>query len=379
VGDALNITAEVNSIQSLYFSMPLFNVQWSPRKDLGLNIKLHPSISRTHISTPGGDLELLYAAPLDNDTSKPPLLFIHGGFGAATEYRFFLEYFSSRGYPSYAISVRGHGNSYAVGFWKMLFTSKHQMALDVTTGIRHVIDKHRNEGRPDIVPIAHSAGGALLQYILSEGLHSPPDPKKTDSQAYVVGRIGLLGVIPCYGSVGVYWNWVKLDPFYPLRMFLFHFGHPRSPLSSTRLVKKAFFCDECPDEMVREFETQEMAPYESMAWPLGTFGMFADPKKITRAVGLTSYSRRESTEGLPARVLVVAGGKDVLVRPGVMAKLVGLLRNAVRLVLGSTNNGDSQEGIADGVEFRVVQGSGHHLMGDIYWMECAEKILGFLE
>lgn len=365
---------------TLPLNMPLFGVQWSPRKDLGLAIKLHPSISRTHIITPGGDLELLYARPADYITSKPPLLFIHGGFGAATEYRFFLEYFSSRGYPSYAISVRGHGNSYVVNFWRMLFTSQHQMALDVTAGIRHIVDKHRNEGRPDIVPVAHSAGGALLQYILSEGLCSPPDPKKTDSQTYMVGRVGLLGVIPCYGSGGVYWNWVKLDPFYPLRMYLFHFGHPRSPLSSTRLVKQAFFCEECPDERVREFETQEMAPYESVAWPLATFGAFADPKKIARAVGLINSSTREPTKDLRPRVLVVAGGKDVLMRPGVMAKLVGLLRSAVRSALGSgVDNNDVGEGIRDGVEFRVVQGSGHHLMGDIYWEECAEKILRFLE
>lgn len=360
--------------------MPLFNVQWSPRKDLGLAIKLHPSISRTHITTPGGDLELLCATPANYDISKPPLLFVHGGFGAATEYRFFLEYFSSRGYPSYAISVRGHGNSYVLSFWKMLFVSQHQMALDVTAGIRHVIDKHRNEGRPDIVPIAHSAGGALLQYILSEGLYSPPDTKKTDSQAYAVGRVGLLGVIPYYGSSGVYWNWAKLDPFYPLRMYLFHFGHPRSPLSSTRLVKQAFFCEECPDERVREFETQEMAPYESMVWPVGTLTAFADPRKIVRAVGSINPSTRESREGLRPRVLVIAGGKDVLMKPGVMAKLVGLLRNAVRLTLGSlANDDDVQEGCTDGVEFRVVQGSGHHLMGDIYWEECAEKILRFLE
>lgn len=372
VGDSLEITATSSNSG---FSMPLINVQWTPRKDLGLNIRLHPSISRTRISTPGGDLELLCAAPPHHNRSKPPLFFIHGGFGAATEYRFFLEYFSSRGYPSYAISVRGHGSSYSVGFWRMLFTSQHQIALDVTEGIRHVIDKHRFEGRPDIVPVAHSAGGAVLQYILSEGLHSSPDPKKTDAREYVVGGVGLLGVIPCYGSAGVYWNWVKLDPFYPLRMYLLHFGHPRSPLSSTRLVKRAFFCDDCPDGRVREFETQEMAPYESMMWPLATFGMFADPEKIVRATGLS-----ESVKESRPRVLVVAGGRDVLMKPVVMAKLVGLLREAVRRVFGSVaSDGDPGEGIRDGVEFRVVKGSGHQLMNDIYWEECAEKILGFLE
>ena len=122
-----------------------------------------------------------------------------------------------------------------------------------------------------------------------------------------------------------------------------------------------------------------MAPYESMAWPLATFRVFADPEKIIRAVGLTNSSGHGSAEELRPRVLVIAGGKDVLMEPGVMAKLVGLLRNTVRLVFGSvTNSGDAQEGITDGVEFRVVRGSGHHLMGDVYWAECAERILGFL-
>jgi pimeloyl-ACP methyl ester carboxylesterase len=254
------------------------------------------------------------------------------------------------------------------------------MSLDVTAGIRHVVDKHRTEELPDVVLFAHSAGGALLQYILSEGLHSPPDPKKTDSQAYVVGRIGLLGVMPCYGAAGVYWNWIKVDPFCLLRTYLLHFGHPRSPLSSTRLIKRVFFCEECPDERVREFETQEMAPYESMALPMAVLGKFADPAKIVRAVGLSDSSLHRPIEASRPRVLVVAGEKDVLMKPGVMAKLVGLLRDAVRSVFGSgTDGGGSQEGIRDGIEFRVVQGSGHQMMNDIHWEECAEKILKFLQ
>ena len=123
-----------------------------------------------------------------------------------------------------------------------------------------------------------------------------------------------------------------------------------------------------------------MAPYESVAWPVGTLAVFADPEKIARAVGLTNSSGSESAEGLLPRVLVVAGGKDVLMRPGVMARLVGVLREAVRSVFGSgTDNEDVQEGIRNGIEFRVVQGSGHHLMGDIYWEECAEKVFRFLE
>lgn len=119
---------------------------------------------------------------------------------------------------------------------------------------------------------------------------------------------------------------------------------------------------------------------ESMAWPLATFGMFADPEKIVRAAGLPARYGGKSEVDLKPRVLVIAGGKDVLMKPGVMAKLVGLLRAAVRLGLVSAGSeGDAQEGVKDAVEFRVVQGSGHQLMNDIHWKECAENLLKFLQ
>ena len=93
-----------------------------------------------------------------------------------------------------------------------------------------------------------------------------------------------------------------------------------------------------------------------MAWPLATFGMFADPEKIVRAVGLANSSDHNSTEEPRPHILVIAGGKDGLTKPGVMAKLVGLLWNAAGLVFGSTaNGGDAREGIRDGVEFGVVE------------------------
>jgi hypothetical protein len=106
-----------------------------------------------------------------------------------------------------------------------------------------------------------------------------------------------------------------------------------------------------------------MAPYESMAWPLVTFDMFAYPEKTARAVGLSSSSGDESTERLRPRLSVFAGEKDMLMKPVVMMKLVGVLREAVRLMFGSVaSDGDPGEGIGDGVEFRVAKGIGHHLM-----------------
>ena len=57
-------------------------------------------------------------------------------------------------------------------------------------------------------------------------------------------------------------------------------------------------------------------------------------------------------------------GEDIHLGPDVTAKLVGLLWDAVRPAFGSaTNDKDPWEGFDDGVEFRVMQGSGHdHLI-----------------
>src|SRR5207253_3252615 len=45
-------------------------------------------------------------------SSRPPLLFVHGGYCDAWCWvPYFLPYFASRGFPSYALSLRGHGES----------------------------------------------------------------------------------------------------------------------------------------------------------------------------------------------------------------------------------------------------------------------------
>ena len=46
------------------------------------------------------------------ETGRPPLLFIHGSFASAWLWdEYFLGYFAEAGYPSYALSLRGHGGS----------------------------------------------------------------------------------------------------------------------------------------------------------------------------------------------------------------------------------------------------------------------------
>ena len=47
-----------------------------------------------------------------NGSRRPPLLFVHGGYCDAWFWEpYFLPWFAARGYPAYALSLRGHGAS----------------------------------------------------------------------------------------------------------------------------------------------------------------------------------------------------------------------------------------------------------------------------
>jgi pimeloyl-ACP methyl ester carboxylesterase len=103
-------------------------------------------------------LEILTYIP--NHNPKPlPLVFVHGSWhGAWCWEEHFLPYFSGLGYPSYALSLRGHGKSdghdaidtytlsdYAEDVWKTVSTLQEKPVL-----------------------IGHSMGGAVVQRMLSQ-------------------------------------------------------------------------------------------------------------------------------------------------------------------------------------------------------------------
>lgn len=140
-------------------------------------------VDRVFIPTPEGVLDIHFAQP-NSPTSRPPLLFIHGGFGSALCYRYYLPFFAANGYPAYSVSLRGHGDSFNPGYWKMYFAPRQKFAIDACWAIKYVKVNH---GGASPVVVGHSAGGGLIQYILSS--------KQED-----VRDVVLLAPIPGYGS-----------------------------------------------------------------------------------------------------------------------------------------------------------------------------------
>jgi pimeloyl-ACP methyl ester carboxylesterase len=140
-------------------------------------------LTRTFVDTASGSLEIISAGPVGNGT-KTPIVFAHGGMGSAFVWIEYLLYFGELGIPCYAVSLRGHGNSWYPSFLRMVWgTTKGMLADDLVAGIRHVEDA---EGR-EVLLVGHSSGGGLSQLILSRG-----DVK--------VKGLGLLGAVPAFGS-----------------------------------------------------------------------------------------------------------------------------------------------------------------------------------
>lgn len=72
-----------------------------------------PGLHRYWIETPRGPLELLAAEP--DDATGPAIVFCHGGMGGAWVWTEYMTYLKAKGVRCYAISLRGHGDSWYVG------------------------------------------------------------------------------------------------------------------------------------------------------------------------------------------------------------------------------------------------------------------------
>lgn len=332
---------------------PLWNLQWTAPSPP--YIPLPDSIKRTFVQGPPPnhyDLELLSAIPNKSPAEPPaftsPILFVHGGFGSASVYIPFLLHLSHLGYSAHALSLRGHGHSTYPGYLKMVYwTTAEDLALDVARGVEFL--EKMSAGKGNVVLVGHSSGGGLVQMCC--------DREYVKAKALI-----LLAGTPSFGADYVYRSWWKLDPWFVPRMFLRHLGHPRSPLSTPQLVKNVFFSPSFPLSEVETF-AHNMAPYESLLWPLGImFNGYVDLHRVLL--------------GCNMKILVVAGQKDVLMRTEFMERTAA----EYTIALGECErDGLKEEGERGRVDYEVVDDSGHHVMNDSMWKDAADILAEWFE
>ncbi|KAF2829330.1 alpha/beta-hydrolase [Ophiobolus disseminans] len=356
-----------------------FILQWrTPSPNPPKSTDLPSGITRTYVQTPSGPLELLSAVPFSLK-DKPPLFFAHGGFGCASVWLSYMTYFSSRGYPCYALSYRGHGGSWYSSFWQMYFTSRHAIGEDLVAGIAAVekLEQERRKAaeKVKVVLISHSAGGALSQYVLSKGMCT-------------VQGFCLFAGVPAFGSWSCYTFWLLSAPI----NFYYRFFHSRYLLATTKQVHDAFFTTDTPTPVVKELE-RLLSPYESMCWPMqGLQPFVTGPDVVSRITGWRSRDGDKShgPAGITPRFLVLAAEHDVLCTPPVMedaakryraafhhcvrvGKLDGVSEHDARVE-------DDKDGeLRDGVAYAIVKGLGHHLQNHVDWERGAEVVLRWAE
>lgn len=99
------------------------------------------------------DLELVSVLPT-HPTTRPPLLFVHGLFTGAWAWRDWMREAADAGWPCYAVSLRGHGDSPGGG----PVTLARDYVQDVLQAITQL-------PRPPVL-IGHSFGALVVQYVL---------------------------------------------------------------------------------------------------------------------------------------------------------------------------------------------------------------------
>ena len=107
---------------------------------------------------PEARLEVRKRLPAE-EKRRPPLLFVHGGYCDAWFWEpYFLPWFAAKGYPAYALSLRGHGAS---GGGEALFIAGLD---DYEADVEHIAGTLK---APPVL-IGHSMGSAIVERIVAK-------------------------------------------------------------------------------------------------------------------------------------------------------------------------------------------------------------------
>jgi non-heme chloroperoxidase len=112
-----------------------------------------------------GNLSLNSAQPRVSGKAKPPILFIPGFFATAWVYESYLPFFAERGYPGFALNLRGRPGS-ALPSGTMLGSVSLNDFIDDARQVARWLGERL--GRPIVV--GHSMGGLIAQKLAEEGL-----------------------------------------------------------------------------------------------------------------------------------------------------------------------------------------------------------------
>lgn len=174
-------------------------------------------------------LEIISKHP-PGGAKSTPLLFVHGALHAAWCWDVhFLDYFAQHGYASYAVSLRGHGNSERRD--KLCW-------VRIADYVKDLVDAVRQLPAPPIL-IGHSMGGFVIQKYLED--HAAPAAILLSSPS----------------PAGLFTTTLKLALQHPLIFAKISLTLSLYPLVATPgLAREAFFSDGLAEAQLLEYWKQ---------------------------------------------------------------------------------------------------------------------------
>lgn len=168
-------------------------------------------------------LEILHRGPEGNPKDRPVLL-VHGMWhGAWCWEDTLLPFFSSHGYDTYAVSLRGHG------------ASGNEKSLILTRLSEYVADLEKAVDQLPAAPflVGHSMGGMVVQ----KYLETQPTP-----------GAALLAPVPVHG---VWQSVLRAMWRHPLRFLRMNLTLSLMPMVDTpEIVREQFFADDLPEDFI---------------------------------------------------------------------------------------------------------------------------------
>jgi pimeloyl-ACP methyl ester carboxylesterase len=242
-------------------------------------------------STRIGDLLLDVALPAR--PSRPPMLMVHGIMGGAWYFAKWLEFFSARGHPAYALNLRGHHGSRPVEeFGRVSVTDYVSDVRDAAQGLR---ERHAGAS---LILVGHSMGGLVAQ-------------KAAESLA--PGAVVLLSAVPPRGIPLLCWALFRREINHAVAMLA-----SRAIVADPKDVAALFLNRVDPTEAVSFLS--RWTPASGRAGREIAFGRIAvDGERIT------------------CPVLVIAGAEDVAIPPRIQGRVAKKYGAAFRVYEGNAH------------------------------------------
>ncbi|GIL64659.1 hypothetical protein Vafri_18573 [Volvox africanus] len=221
-----------------------------------------------HTLPDGKNLELLVQKAERSTSSsspRPPLLFVHGSYHAAWCWQEnFLPYFASRGYDTYAVSLRAQGGSDPAPSGQSVAGTLDLHASDLATLVPVVqqssspADGGSGAGRAPVI-IGHSFGGLIVQkYVLSTAKSGTPARPPAPGAAPAPGSFpplsgaAFLCSVPQSGNKKMIMRFLLRDP---IMSFKLTWGFiARSFATSREACRELFFSKDLPQDKLERYQ-----------------------------------------------------------------------------------------------------------------------------